>query len=304
MEAVMTDPKLISLLTVYETGTYTRAAKKLSLSQPAVSQHIRLLESEFGVRIFERTHGSPKLTREGEILVKYARRFQALDRNLREALDSQMRQLTNLTVGLTHTAESNAIAEALAKYVNLHEHVSIKVITDTAEKLYEGLKNYELDLALVEGPNLDPRFHCVMLDTDCLVLAVPPDHPLAKNKTVTIEALKKEKLILRLPNSSTRSLFNSSLEAHNLHLSEFNVVLEIDNIATIKDLIRRGFGVSVLAQSACMDELSKKKMAVLSIENLTMKREINLVYSPDFGHPEVLRDIVACYNEVRQYMTE
>ena len=81
-------------------------------------------------------------------------------------------------------------------------------------------------------------------------------------------------------------------------------MLEIDNIATIKDLIRRGFGVSVLAQSACMDELRKKKMAVLSIENLSMLREINLVYSEDFGHPEVLKEIIRCYNEVKEQTAE
>ena len=85
----MTDPKLISLLTVYDTGSFTQAAQKLSLSQPAVSQHIRLLEAEYGIRIFERTHNTLRLTREGEILVRYARRFQALSHNLREALNSR-----------------------------------------------------------------------------------------------------------------------------------------------------------------------------------------------------------------------
>ena len=300
----MTDPRLISLLEIHECGSYTRAAEKLALSQPAVSQHIRQLEAEFGVRVFERSHGSLRLTREGEILLKYARRFLALDHNLKEALDNQLRRLTSLTVGVTHTAESNAIAEALARYVNRYENVSLKIITGSVDKLYDMLKNYELDLAVVEGPNRSPRFRCLMLDTDCLVLAVPPDHPLAGHKVITIDELKKEKLILRLPNSSTRSLFNASLEAHNLHLNEFNVVLEIDNIATIKDLIRRGFGVSVLAQSACLDEMRKQKIMALSIENLSMMREINLVYTQDFSHPEVLRDIVKCYNEVKATMTE
>ena len=82
-------------------------------------------------------------------------------------------------------------------------------------------------------------------------------------------------------------------------LREFNVVLEMDNIATIKDLIRRDFGVSVLARSACMDELSKQKIVALPIENLPMMMETNLVYLPDFGHPELLSDIVRCYNESR-----
>ena len=78
------------------------------------------------------------------------------------------------------------------------------------------------------------------------------------------------------------------------------MILEIDNIATIKDLIRRDFGVSVLAKSACMDELKKKKIYTLSIENLSMIREINLVYTKDFEHPELLQDIAKKYNEMRK----
>ena len=82
------------------------------------------------------------------------------------------------------------------------------------------------------------------------------------------------------------------------------MVLEIDNIATIKDLIRRDFGVSVLAKSACMDELKKRKIAVLPIENLSMIREINIVYTQDFEHQEMLQDIVHSYNETRGLMTD
>ena len=299
----MTDPKILSLLEVYETGNFTRAAERLSLSQPAVSQHIRQLEEDLNVRIFERAHNALHVTREGEIVIKFARRMQALDHNLREELTSERKQITSLTVGIMHTAESNAIAEALARYVNLREKVSIKVITGSMDSLYAALRNYELDMAVVEGRMPDPRLRCVMLDTDCLVLAVSPTHQLARHTMVTIEELMQEKLILRLPNSSTRNLFISSLESHNLHLSDFNVVLEIDNIATIKDLIRRNFGVSVLARSACMDELSKKKMAVLPIENLSMMREINLVYPEDFDHPDLIQDIVRSYNETRVAVT-
>ena len=293
----MIDSRLLSVLTVYETGSFTRAAERLSLSQPAVSQHVRQLENELHVHIFERVRGMLRVTREGEIIVKYARRMQALTNNMQEALASERTQVANLTVGITHTAESNFIAETLARYVSLRDGMSIKMITATVSELFEALKNYELDMAIVEGSVSDPRFHSVMLDTDCLVLAVAPEHPLARRTMVTIEELKREKLILRLPDSGTRSLFISALETHNLHLNDFNVVLEIDNIATIKDLIRRGFGVSVLARSACMDELGKKKIVALPIENLTMMREINLVYSRDFDHPELVRDIVRCYNE-------
>ena len=67
-------------------------------------------------------------------------------------------------------------------------------------------------------------------------------------------------------------------------------------------MIRRDFGVSVLAKSACMDELKKNKIYTLSIENLSMIREINLVYTKDFEHPELLQDIARKYNEMRKEM--
>ena len=75
------------------------------------------------------------------------------------------------------------------------------------------------------------------------------------------------------------------------------MVLEVDNIATIKDLIRRDFGISILPKSVCLDELKKKKITVLPIENLSMIRETNMVYRPDFEHVEILKDIAAAYNE-------
>ena len=113
---------------------------------------------------------------------------------------------------------------------------------------------------------------------------------------VTINELKKEKMILRLPDSNTRNLFVSSLESQNMSIDDFNVVLEVNNIATIKDLVRRGFGVSVLAKSACQDELKKKKIAVLPIENLSMMRENNIVYLKNFQHTDMLRDIMKSYS--------
>ena len=249
------DPKVYSLIKVSETGSYTRAAEQLSLTQPAVSQHIRALDGELGIRIFERVNNELRITHEGETAIKYAKRMLSLYNNLQRDLTSEKRQLTQLTVGITHTAESNAISEALAKYVNNHEGVTVKIITDTLSNLYDKVKNYELDFAIVEGKLNYPSLRYLMLDTDCLVLAVSPNHRLAKQSMVTISALKKEKMILRLPDSSTRNLFVSSLESQNMSIDDFNVIMEIDNIATIKDLIRRDFGVSVLAKSACMDEL-------------------------------------------------
>ena len=89
---------------------------------------------------------------------------------------------------------------------------------------------------------------------------------------VTLEDLKREKLILRLPSSGTRKLFESHLVSANESIDNFDIALEVDNIATIKDLVRKDLGVSVLARSACMDEIRKGKITSLPIENLSMIR--------------------------------
>ena len=296
----MIDPKLDSLIKVYETGSFTKAAAMLSLTQPAVSQHIQSLEKQLGLRIFERSSNMLHVTREGELVVKYARRMLMLYNNLQEELSSEKRQLTSMTIGITHTAESNPIAEALAKYAQANKNVTIKIITDTSEHLYQRLKNYELDFAIVEGRSSDAGLCYLQLDTDSLVLAVSPTCSLAEKDMVSIDELKKERLILRLPESGTRNLFVASLESRNMRIEEFNLVMEIDNIATIKDLIRRDFGVSVLAKSACLDEIYKQKLVALPIENLTMNREINLVCTKDFEHTQVLHDIISHYHQIRR----
>ena len=294
----MIDNRLLSLIKIVETGSFTKAAAELSLSQPAVSQHVKQLESTLGVKLFDYSHNKFNLTSEGEIVVTYARRMAALYSKMEEELRNEKGVMRSFTVGITHTAESSAIIEALAAYANTIDGLNLKIFTFTTDKLYSMLKNYELDFAFVEGKTSDPDFRYTMLDTDCLVLAISPGHKLAGQSYISIHQLKEEKLILRLPNSNTRTLFTASLESQNLNINDFNIAMEIDSIATIKDLIRRDFGVSVLAKSACMDEVKKGKLKLLPIENLSMMREINIVYQKDFEHPEIIDSIVKTYNDM------
>ncbi len=291
------DSKMETLLKVYETRNFTRAAQQLSLTQPAVSQHIKQLEHDLDATLFVRGEKGLKPTPEGEIVVKYARRIQTLYQNMAQSLEDEKRHATRLSVGITHSSESGIIAEVLAAYTTGTPGSHITILSDTINNLYYKLKTYVLDIAIIEGRISDPNFNSVMLDTDTLILAVSRDNPLAKKQIVTLEELKKQRLILRLPNSATRNLFASHLESNNVNLDEFNVILEVDNVATIKDLVRRNFGVSILPYSTFASEMRKGKMAGLSIENLSMTREINMIYHKDFEHINVLQDITRIYRE-------
>lgn len=298
----MLDPKLDTLLLVAEKKNFTRAAQVLSLTQPAVSHHISQLEQELGVRLFVRGNGDLMLTPEGETVLRYVRRMKALEKKMAEELQEAGKRLTRLRIGITHTAESSIVAEVLARYTNENPGISITIVTDNINNLYDMLENFELDLAVVEGRSTRPELSALMLDTDYLVCVLANTHPLSHSSMITLDEIRQEKLILRLPNSETRVRFEAALAASGESIADFQVILEVDNVATIKDLIRKNLGISILARSACMDELRKGKLTALPIENLSMTRETNLVYHRDFAHKETLQDILALYKkQLREY---
>lgn len=299
----MLSARLRTFLAVIEERSFSRAAERLSLTQPAVSHHMKQLEEELGVALFVR--GKRKgfsLTPQGEIAAKYARRMSALYEKLRVELENAEKNLTKLRVGITHTAESNLTAQALAKCSG--PDLSITILTDSIQNLYDMLENYELDLAIAEGTPSSPMLCSLMLDTDYLVCVLAREHPLAKRAMITLGELKRERMILRLPTSATRRLFEATLNSLNETIDSFNVTLEVDNIATIKDLVRKQMGVSILPRSACMDELRKGKIAALPIENLSMVRETRLVYSRDFSNMEILQQIARAYQETARAYQE
>ena len=298
----MLDTKLYTLIKVAELGNFTRASEALGLTQPAVSQHIKALEEQYGVRLFGRSGLKLVITKEGEKVLAAAKAMLAINNNLMSDLSGVDFGVRELSIGITHTMESNLIAQILTRYASEND-VTIKLITDTQPALFSRIKNYELDLAIVDGANTDPDLMSLTLDTDSLVLIVDPQHRFASRSSIGIEDIKKEKLIQRLPSSGTSNMFKSSLESRGMSMSEFDVILEVDNIATIKDLVRLGYGVSVLARSACADELGKGKLVALPIDGMSMYRELNIVYSRDFMYKDFLKSIEAFYHEARGYLS-
>lgn len=291
----MIDPKLKTVLSVAETLNITKSAKLLSLTQPSVSQHIKAVEETLGVKLFVRTNRGLKVTAEGQIVIDYAKKMRGLYGVLLKQLEDQKRSVQHLTVGVTPTAESNAISQVLALYSAQNPSIRITIITDTINNLYTKLKEYEVDFAIIEGSISDPSCSSILLDTDHLVLAASSSNPISSMPLIPISLLKQQRLILRLPSSGTRTLFETALSMCGESIDAFNIILELDNMNTIKELVQRDFGVSVISKSACLDDVRAGRFCTIPIEKLNMIREINIVYTSDFGHTDILRDIVAIY---------
>lgn len=295
----MFDTKLVTLLKLSELKNFTKVAKELSMTQPAVSHHIQQLEDEFQLRLVIRKKNDIILTEEGKIAVNYAKKILSLYEKMEHEIKDYKRNITNLRIGITHTSESNIMMVVLAKCSNEIDNLNITVITDTIKNLYSKLDNFEIDLAIIEEKANPLKYKSLLLDTDYLVCILSKDNHLAKRSMITIDDLKKEKMILRLPGSATRRQFHYNLVAMNEKIDEFNVILEVDNIATIKDLVRKNLGVSILARSACLDEIKKNKLIALPIENLSMVRETNIIYNDSFNALPILQEIYRIYQDTK-----
>ncbi len=291
----MLDPKLETFITVAELKNFTKAAQALNLTQPAVSNHINQLEKEYNAKLFMRKKKDFTLTNEGKIALTYARRLKALHEKMIQKIADEQTSSSHIKIGITHTSENNNITEVLAQYANQMHNITITIITDSINNLYDMLENYQLDIAIVDGKKQSGKLNYLMLDTDYLVCVLSSQHPLAKNSAISLNQLKKENMILRLPSSSTRSLFEATLISINESIDSFNVLLEVDNVSTIKQLVMNNFGVSILPQSVCTKDVKKGKIKTLPIENLSMTRQMNIAYNKDFANIDVLNDIVTLY---------
>ncbi len=290
----MIDLKIKTLLAVEEEKNFTKAANKLNLTQPAVSHQIKELEEELHEQLFIRKKGDIIPTPIGEVVINYAKKFVAMYNKMLEDINHNHK--INIKLGITHTAESNKITEIIGSYLISNPGISVTIITDTTDSLYKMVQNYELDLAIVDNKK-NIKLNYLPLDTDYLVCVVNNNSPLAKKKIVTLKELKKENLILRLDSSYTRRLFESTLESINESIHNFKIILELDNIETIKDLIRKNIGVSILAKNTCIDEANRKKLTILPIENLSMIRKNYIIYTNYFNYIDKLKELIKHYNK-------
>ncbi len=291
----MFDAKIETLLAVVNTGSYTRAAQRLSLTQPAVSHHMRQLEQEFRIQIFYKDKKGLRLTPEGEILVKYAHRALSVYHNACQAIEDSRAQLSHISVGITHTIGESRVPHVLAEYCNQTPGTRISIVTDTIKNLYDMMRFYELDIAIVDGQFPAAGYTEVLLDTDYLCLVVSPQHPLARQAGVSIGALKSQRFIMRSPGAGTRHMFESYLDECGVDIRDLNIIIEMDSVSTIKELVAQNLGISVVAHSACREDERSGRLAVVPLERPGMVRRINMIHQQDFAHPEILEELRRLY---------
>jgi aminoethylphosphonate catabolism LysR family transcriptional regulator len=224
---------------VATTGGFTKAADFLNVTQPAVTRQIKALEEDYGIALFHRRGHHLELTGSGQNLYTVSQRIFGLIKEAGDIVsgESELRG-GSLRVG----ADSPFyIMEILAAFKEQYPSMALTVSMDNANELFRALGNFEIDVAIVTAVDLTAEFFGVAFTRLDLVLLVPDGHPWCRRKSISLDMLKGQPIILRETTSTTRQLFMQALEDVGVTAT---VVMELRNQVAVREAVAAGLGLA------------------------------------------------------------
>ena len=271
--------KLEIFAAVIQEGSFSGAAKRLPMTQPAVSQHIHDLERALGTQLFNRNRRGAVLTAAGEVLYEYTQRILALVSEA-EASVTAVGSLSNGQISLMATPGINVylLPSWISAFRSRYPNITVVLQTGVTQDVAAAVTSQSTDLGFVEGEidgiNLSTLGRIVLREVEML-LVVHPSHPFASQAGVAPEALNGQPFITRQPYSRTRIFIDKLMQ--RLDVSP-RIVGEFDNPEAIKQSILAGVGVGILPEYAVQHEVEAGMLCALRLEGVPMQRYISLLY--------------------------
>ncbi|MCZ7432942.1 LysR family transcriptional regulator [Streptomyces sp. WMMC1477] len=233
---------------VAEERNFTRAAERVHISQSGVSAQIRQLERDLGTELFDRSARGVTLTAAGEAALTHARAALAAAEAIGQAVGEVAEVLRGrLTVGMVTGCTLTPLFDALAAFHRTHPGVELSLVEGHSLQLLDAVRSGTVDVALVGTATASPEgLEALPVVAERLVVAVPPSHPLARRKRVTLRGVCEHPLVCMPPGTGLRAVFDRACAARNLRPS---VTLQASAPEAVADLAARGLAVAVLSAS-------------------------------------------------------
>jgi DNA-binding transcriptional LysR family regulator len=270
--------QLAAFCAVVDRKSFSQAAEQLGVTQPAVSLQIRSLEKRLGERLLDRSGRRVEPTEAGKRLYRSAQRMLALEQQLLDEVvgdgDGELRG--RLEIGCSTGLGATVLPLLLCEFQRENPSVTISLSVNDTLHVIDLVADRRLELGVVGAA---PRHRAVTFEPffqDEVVLAVPPDHPLA-GKRVSLDDLRSEALILMQEGAGVRQMVEDALREAGLRLRDLDVKLELGLQESVKAAVAAGHGVTFISGSAIEPELAAGTLAAATVEGLTPTREISLV---------------------------
>jgi DNA-binding transcriptional LysR family regulator len=270
--------QLAAFCAVVERASFSQAAEQLGVTQPAVSLQIRSLEKRLGVQLLDRSGRRVEPTDAGRRLYRSSLRLLAQEEQLLAELGEEAEgELTGrLELGASTGPGGTVIPVVLCEFQQRHPEVHVALTVSDTQRIVEEVARRELELGVVgaarrhRGVVFEPFFR------DEVVLAVPRGHRFA-DRTVSLEELRGEPLVLMQEGAGVRQMIDDELRAVGVRLRDFDVRLELGLQESARTAVLAGFGVTFISRSAIEADVSSGMIAIARVAGLDASREISLV---------------------------
>ncbi len=292
--------QLEAFVQVSESGSFSRAAKELYLTQPTISAHIASLEKELSVRLFVRNTKEVGLSDDGKELYKYARQIVDLEKKIEErfcAKDTGEKRC--ITIAASTIPAQYLLPKVLISFNEKYPDEQIKIIETDSTKVVTQIIDHMADVGFT-GTVLEKK-HCKYIPfyKDELVIVTPNTERyqrLKEEQTENIHWLLEEHVIMREEGSGTRKEARKQLKRAGINPAELDVIASIENQETIKKSVRQGMGVSI----ATKDETRDGYILAFPIPKSDNGRDINLVYNKNYQLSSSAERFIKIVKEVYQ----
>lgn len=275
----MSDFRLKVFYSVAKNLSFTKASQELFVSEPAITKHIRELESLYQTRLFNRLGNKISLTESGYVLLEHCERILSEYRKL----EYDMHLLHNeyngqLRLGASTTIAQYVLPPILAGFTEKYPKITVSLIDTNSRNIEQALQEHDIDLGMVEGvfrlPNLkyEPFLH------DELVPVVCASSPLAAKDSLTLDELREIPLVLRERGSGTLDAIEMALSEQGLKLSSMNVRLHLGSTESIKQFLRNSSTMGIISLQAILRELRDGEFKIIDVNGLQIKRHFCFVY--------------------------
>lgn len=263
---------LHAFITVAETGSFSFAAEKLELTQPAVSKRISALEKTLDTRLFDRIGKHIGLTEAGELLLPRAKRILGDVRETETVVHNLSNKVTGeLVLATSHHIGLHRLPPMLRKFSNQYHDVALNISFLGSEIAHEQVLQGNIELAVITLPEEETaRIQSQVVWNDPLFFVVAGDHPLAHKNAIELSEIQKYPAILPDDETVTRRIINDLFEEHDYAL---RVTMITNYLETIKMMVSIGLGWSVLPES-----MIDKKIQKLRVKKIKLNRRLGYIY--------------------------
>ena len=269
---------------------FTRAAKELFITQPAVTRHIHELEQHFKVKLFERNGTRIRLTPAGKRLLQHTEELFAVYRNLEFDMSSlTQEQGGRLFLGGSMTTAPYIIPPILADFHSRYSEVQVSLMTGNTQQIEQSLEEQQIDLGIVEGHSRNPSIRYTQFMKDEIVLVSNPAHPLAKKQNIRPDELTRIPLLLREPGSGTLEVLAHALKGIGIKLSQLQKEMQLNSTEIIKSYLLHAPCMAFLSVHAILKELQNNECTIVDVKGLSIER--NFYFARLQGEAQALPEL-------------